>query len=146
MQRDPRTLIVLLDFLCEYRWPLDETGVPALGWLSSVLAAFRAICCQTISVLYFQIAVLGTAQHWINIQLISGHTLIPQLWLQHTGLFSGGKLSMSRMPAEAVRTDHITGQTRWHFLLNEQDFVVFFFNKKVWNSRVWNDSCRNRLL
>lgn len=109
-------------------------------------SGFRAVCCQTICVLYLQIAVLGTDLHWINIQLISGYTLILQQWLIHTGLLSGGKLLMSRAPAEALGTDQDAGPTWWCFVHKWPRFSLFFiisyfFAEQliIWHGTYWNN-------
>lgn len=91
----------------------------------SLWSQFRAVCCQTICVLYLQIGVLRTALHWINIQLIPGYTLILQQCLIHTGVLSGEKLSTSRAPAEALRTEQDTGPTWWCFVHQWPGFSLF---------------------
>lgn len=96
--------------------------------------------------LYLQIAVLGTALRWINIQLISGYTLILQQWLTHAGHLSGGKLSMSRTPAEALGTDQDTGQTWWCFEhqwpgISLLSIIMLFHAERliIWHGPHWNN-------
>lgn len=66
---------------------------------------FRASCRQTIGVPHPQIGVLRAALYWINIQLISGSSLILQQCLKHTGRLSGEWLSESSTTG--------TGPTWW---------------------------------
>lgn len=109
------------------KWRRSES----LTGLHSQQCAAKRIC-----MLYLQIAVLGTALHWINIQLISDYTLILQQWLIHAGLLSGGKLSMSRTPAEALGADQDTGQICRCFVCQWAGFslLCIIMSFSLWNN------------
>ena len=60
-------------------------------------------CASTLP--YLQIGVLRTALHWVNIQLISGYTLILQHCLIHTGVLSReNRTERLQSPQEQSRT------------------------------------------